>query len=411
MSGRAPRLGAPVCQMSHSNLTRGRRGERKRRRGREKKTGRRGERKRRRGREKKRGRRGERKRRRGREKKTGRRGKRRRGREKKTGRRGERKRRRGREKKRGRGRERKRGRKRDGKRGKGRDRKRGRRERKREGEEEREKKRKGEREMKREGDRESLERNNGDMMKEEETGWRGEEKIGKVWGKGVKRGEFQERMTGDSENANTREGTEGNGHCKKRKVNKFDNVDAECTVFENGQEAFDFKPTNGEWRIRQCLIFNLPGPLHLPERIPSRHACQELTNPKQVDHIVGDGSCLYHAISLEVCGTQNEHDAVRELIIDTMIRNEKSFSKYVGGDLGNYLSQHTLRPRSWGSDAEIFAAATLLQTTIVVFTPTSPDCRKWLSHPPLFSIPGVLPSDECIYLSNLCSHFELVIRV
>ena len=153
----------------------------------------------------------------------------------------------------------------------------------------------------------------------------------KSWENGVKRGEWQERMTGDSENANTRGGTERNGHCKKRKVNKFDNVDVECTVFENGQEAFDFKPTNREWRIRQCLRFNLQGPLHLPEGIPSRHACQELANPKQVDHIVGDGNCLYRAISLEVCGAQNEHEAVRELIIDTMIRNEKSFSKYVGG--------------------------------------------------------------------------------
>ena len=218
-------------------------------------------------------------------------------------------------------------------------------------------------------------------------------------------------MTGDGENANTRGGTERNGHCKKRKVNKFDNVDVECTVFDNGQEAFDFKPTNREWRIRQCLRFNLRDPLHLPERTASRHSWQELANPKQVDHIVGDGNCLYCAISLEVCGTQYEHEAVRELIIDTMIRNEKSFSKYVGGDLGNYLSQHTLRLRSWGSDVEIFAAATLLQTTIVVFTPTSPDCRKWLSHPPLFSIPGVLPSDERIYLNYLSSHFKRVIRV
>ena len=32
--------------------------------------------------------------------------------------------------------------------------------------------------------------------------------------------------------------------------------------------------------------------LHLPERIPSRHVCQVLANPKQVDHIVGDGNCL-----------------------------------------------------------------------------------------------------------------------
>ena len=184
----------------------------------------------------------------GRENKTGR------GREKKTGRRGERMRKRGREKEdREKRREEERRREgeeerekkemgREGKEETGREGE----ERGREGGEEREKKRKGKRVMKREGDIESLERNNGDMMKEEETGWRGEEKIGKVWGKGVKRGEWQERMTGDSENANTRGETEGNGHCKKRKVNKFDNVDVECTVFENGQEAFDFKPTNRE---------------------------------------------------------------------------------------------------------------------------------------------------------------------
>ena len=277
--------------------------------------------------------------------------------------------------------------------------------------EEMKRKRGGEREMKRVGQNQSLEGNNGDMT-EEETGGRGEEKFGKVLKEGVKRGEWLERkMTGDRENANTRGRNEGNGNSKKRKVNNFDNVAVECTGFENRQEAFDFKPTNQEWRIRQCSRFNLPGPLHLPERVPSRHACQELANPKQVDHIVGDGNCLYRAISLEVCDTQNEHEAVRELIVDTIIRNEKSFSKYVGGDLGNYLSQHTLRPRSWGSDVEIFAAATLLQTTIVVFTQISPDCRKWLSHPPLFSIPGVLPSDERIYLSNLCSHFERVITV
>ena len=155
------------------------------------------------------------------------------------------------------------------------------------------------------------------------------------------------------------------------------------------------KPTNREWRIRQCLNFNLPGPLHLPERIPSRHACQELANPKQVDHIVGDGNCLYRAISLEVCDTQNEHEAVRELIFETMIRNEKSFSKYVGGDLGNYLSQHTLR--LGGLTLKFLPQQHCCRQQLLFFTPTSPDCRKWLSHPPFFSIPGVfLPTNAFI---------------
>ena len=92
-----------------------------------------------------------------------------------------------------------------------------------------------------------------------------------------------------------------NRNSKKRKFNFFDNVDVECTVFENDHEAFDFKLTNQEMRIRQCSKFNLPGPLHLPERVPCHNACQqELTNPKQVDPIVGDGNFLYLAISLEV---------------------------------------------------------------------------------------------------------------
>ena len=159
----------------------------------------------------------------------------------------------------------------------------------------------------------------------------------------MKRGEWQERMTGDSENADTRGGSEGNVHCKKRKVNKFNNVDVECTVFENGQKAFDFKPTNREWRIRQRLSSTCRTPFICQRGFQAVMLARSLRNPKQVDHIVGDGNCFYRAISLEVCGTQNEHEAVRELIIDTMIRNEKSFSKYVG-DLGNYLSQHPQTP-------------------------------------------------------------------
>ena len=210
-------------------------------------------------------------------------------------------------------------------------------------------------------------------------------------GKGVKRGEWQERMTGDSENADTRGGNEGNGHCKKRKVNKFNNVDVECTVFENGQEAFDFEPTNRERRIRQCLRFNLPGPLHLPERIPSRHACQEFANPKQVDHIVGDGNCLYRAINLEVFGTQNENEAVRELIIDTMIRNEKSFSKYVGVTLG--ITSHNIP-----SDPDLGGLT-------LKFLPQQHCCRQQLlfSHRPLL----IVRNGCLIHLFSLSQRFFL----
>ena len=88
-----------------------------------------------------------------------------------------------------------------------------------------------------------------------------------------------------------------------------------------------------------------------------------LSPPSQLDRIVGDGNCFYRALSLELCGTQRHHGHLKELLVDFMLDNKDSFVGYVGGDLGRYLLQNTMRERSWGSDVEIFATATLLQTT------------------------------------------------
>ncbi|KAK7502982.1 hypothetical protein BaRGS_00005608 [Batillaria attramentaria] len=121
-------------------------------------------------------------------------------------------------------------------------------------------------------------------------------------------------------------------------------------------------------------------------------------------------NCLYRAISLDLCGTQAQHMVVREKIVDIMCRNDHgAFSGYVGEDLGGYLANNTLRPRSWGTDVEIFAAATLLQTTIVVYTATATCSPRWLPHPPLFPIDGVDISEENIYLRNVCGHVERVV--
>ncbi|KAL8587726.1 hypothetical protein ACOMHN_020944 [Nucella lapillus] len=91
-----------------------------------------------------------------------------------------------------------------------------------------------------------------------------------------------------------------------------------------------------------------------------------------------------------------------------MLENQETFARYVGGDLETYLMENTLQTRAWGSDVEIFAAATLLQTTVVVYTAITPFSRKWLSHAPLCRIPDVPRFEENIYLRNLCGHFGRV---
>ena len=124
-------------------------------------------------------------------------------------------------------------------------------------------------------------------------------------------------------------------------------------------------PSTAAWRRQQSRRLGLPAPTTLPER----QAKGELGIPTKVDNIVGDGNCLYRAISFEVCGSQEYHENIRALIVGLMCRHEKAFSYYVGQDLGECnICHHALPARSWGSDVEIFAAATLLQTTVVVYT-------------------------------------------
>ena len=180
--------------------------------------------------------------------------------------------------------------------------------------------------------------------------------------------------------------------------------DVEITGIQNPDRHLVFEPTNEDWRVHQCIGSSLPYPLDLPER----EIKQQLGPPSQLDRIVGDGSCLYRALSLELCGTQRHHGHLKELLVDFRLDNQDSFAGYVGGDLGRYLLQNTMRERSWGSDVEIFAAVTLLQTTVVVYRATTPSSRKWLPHRPLFWISNVPHFQEKIYLSNLCGHFERV---
>ncbi|KAL8565360.1 hypothetical protein ACOMHN_029055 [Nucella lapillus] len=68
-----------------------------------------------------------------------------------------------------------------------------------------------------------------------------------------------------------------------------------------GQEPTQsFMPTTAAWRMQQSRRLALPAPTTLPER----QAKGELGIPTKVDNIVGDGNCLYRALSFEVCGTQ-----------------------------------------------------------------------------------------------------------
>ncbi|XP_076450165.1 uncharacterized protein LOC143286474 isoform X3 [Babylonia areolata] len=215
-----------------------------------------------------------------------------------------------------------------------------------------------------------------------------------------------EEMSGDAEEmSDDAEEMSGDPEDMSSDAGKDDTQTVGIVGFEPGPRQF-LNPTSSSWRKQQAQRLGLPEPFHLPERKNN----VDLGKPLEVNTIIGDGNCLYRAFSLEICGTEAHHEQVRAIIVDFMLKNHTKFAAYVGEDLGQYVARNNLELNTWGSDAEIYAAATLLQTP-VVYTAVGETTRQWIPHMPLFSIPGVEISQERVYLRNLCGHFERVVTV
>ena len=83
------------------------------------------------------------------------------------------------------------------------------------------------------------------------------------------------------------------------------------------------------------------------------------------------------------------------------------FFPYIQRNLGEYLWENTLQIRSWGSDVKVSAAATILQTTIVIHAACT---ERWLSYNPRIPVAATNLSEQKIYFRNLRWHFERLIR-
>ena len=123
--------------------------------------------------------------------------------------------------------------------------------------------------------------------------------------------------------------------------------------------------------------------------------------PHKIDWIVGDGHCLFRAISKSITGTQKNHQAVRKVVVKWMVCSDHptALAKYIVSydwlaeierdkskcpqAIQNYIDTSGMSIAAWGSDKEMVALATMLQTTIFVSNNASGK-RVWNCFHPLF---------------------------
>ena len=119
--------------------------------------------------------------------------------------------------------------------------------------------------------------------------------------------------------------------------------------------------------------------------------------------VKGDGNCFFRAIALVVCGNQEEHALFRRLVASFMLSNAVLLHR-VCTSVEQHLETSKMASETvWATDIEIHAAATMLQTPIMVYSKYG-SCFKWLKFAPLNN--AFSHADESVYLVNASDHYE-----
>ena len=149
--------------------------------------------------------------------------------------------------------------------------------------------------------------------------------------------------------------------------------------------------------------------------------CAEIA-PHVRDRIVGDGHCFFRTLSKEITGTEINHKAVRQALVNFMRDNNiaPGLASYLFHDdvshspvelMERYIKKSNMHLAAWATDKEIFSAATLLQVGICIFSDFGFSGRQWLRFKPIFTNENCLaPSNFNIYIYHTRSgdHYDRV---
>ncbi|KAH7710762.1 DUO-3 protein [Aphelenchoides avenae] len=155
-----------------------------------------------------------------------------------------------------------------------------------------------------------------------------------------------------------------------------------------------YNPVGQEWREKWCReweceeelvdaadnayeVYNLS--VDQPEFRYTTH--QE---PAHVEEVLGDGNCLFRALSHLVTGGSEElHEKLRQMICEYMAKHAKWFAKMEGKDEADFLAyvEEMREDTTWGTAVEISAFATMTQTPVATFHE-----GRWVVYKPRFTL-------------------------
>ena len=175
---------------------------------------------------------------------------------------------------------------------------------------------------------------------------------------------------------------------------------SDCYIVDQPQnqfvrQAFFFNPLDDAAQQMCCNLLRLnyhnknivsAGGPHIPLTAPDRSTLVDT---------VGDGSCMFRAMSVIITGNQRLHKAVRRAIVNHMCDNQRLYIQKVWlfdmqyPNMEAYVESNNMQQNGWGSQLELFALAHILQRMVYTYTPHGG--YHWACHCPRRWIPTSLP--------------------
>jgi len=107
---------------------------------------------------------------------------------------------------------------------------------------------------------------------------------------------------------------------------------------------------------------------------------------RQIDAITGDGNCFFRALSKIIYGNQSFFNEVRQAVVDVISRHPKKFEVYADGPISDHILDMR-QDKTWATQTEIYAAATLLNRDIYILSPDQTgETYRWLVFKPLLRV-------------------------
>lgn len=131
---------------------------------------------------------------------------------------------------------------------------------------------------------------------------------------------------------------------------------------------------------------------------PAYDIIKDMIKPdgRQVDYVRGDGNCLFRALSKVIYNTESCHEELRQAIVDLMEKYPKDFEQFIDEKSFHLHIISMRKDGTWGTQAEIYGAATLLQRDIYILSPDpSGQQYRWLLFSPRFKLEDVDSFDSC----------------